>query len=140
MKGFFVTRKANLFQFDCRFASISFAITNLRGGSLLAYRDDRLSVTSTEVCTEVCSFGELVSATIELIPKSYKRVLTIVIPEIAMNGSEAISISTIAVIARHDLDSSGRAATGGQLVTYESLFLPGRASLSPAPSLQKAFT
>jgi hypothetical protein len=127
--------EANLFELEGEGLQITYGILRQRR-EFLDYRDEQRDLTFSGEKSEIGSFesgiGRMVIVTLEIIPGSHELTLTLVLPQINLEGRGS-SFESLAIRTRHLSSIGGSALVEGSLQTYDVLPLRGAAAWAAGP-------
>ncbi len=121
--------EANLFEFEGEGVQMIYGILRRRR-EFLDYRDEQRDLTFSGEKGEIGSLesgiGRMVTVTLEIIPDSHELTLTLLLPQINLEGKGS-AFESLAIQTRHLSSIGGPALVKGPLQTYEVLPLRGTA-------------
>ena len=116
----------NLYELACDGISLTYWTSSIDGRAQLSFaRGDRSWVFRDEEIRAVSrEIGRLITVTLEASPDLETITLTLVLPQVNLEGSES-QIKTVAVLTRHLTSIGGPRLVKGQVLTYEPFELAG---------------
>lgn len=102
--------RANLFELHGKTIQVSYSDTSLLGGSLLNYRDDRISLSFRGEEIRVCDteLGQLITVTLEAIPDLRTVTFTLILPIVSvMSQSSGTRIKVPAITTTNPTTIAG---------------------------------
>ena len=127
------TRRAldqpTLFELQGYGTKISFSTNSRTGRPLLSYEDQQrdLIFVGDDIRVEETEVGTLVTIEIESMPQSHSLTLSFVVPRFNLPDEREATFQTEAILTNHLTAIGGPDQVGGQLKTYSSLTLTGKA-------------
>ena len=108
--------------------TISYSTSSIGGRPQFGYSDPRLqrSFQGSEIRTTHSEIGTLVSVTLESIPDLRTLTVTLIVPEINLERTEA-TFATTAILTTHRTSIGGPALVKGAVETYRTISLQGTA-------------
>lgn len=128
-----ITRRApdqpTLFELQGYGTKISYSTNSRTGRPLLSYEDQHrdLIFIGDDIRAEETEVGTLVTIEIESVPQSHSLTLSFVVPRFYLSEERESAFQTEAILTNHLLATGGPDRVGGQLKTYSSLTLTGKA-------------
>lgn len=122
-----MSNNANLFEFESGKTRISYSESSFMGVPLFTYQDGKTSISTPKFTTETCALGVLVTMTIEISPDAFTRDVSLIVPHVHLGKQGEAPVESVAVFSTHKTTIAGHDAVTGQVTTYETLSLKGRA-------------
>lgn len=122
--------QANLYELSGKDTSVIYTPAGFAGAPQLTYRsgDQDLVFRGREVRTANTEIGALVTVDLSFTPDLETTVFSLFIPDVNLrNGSTEAPVETIGLVSAAKTSIGGPALVQGQLTSYQSIALAGRA-------------
>lgn len=118
----------NMFDLKGHDVRVHYSTSSIAGVPLLSFesKDLQRSFRGDEIRVQETELGHLVSVTLELVPDLHAITFSVLIPSINLEGREC-EIQTEGIRALHRTSIAGPRLVKGQVSSYESVTLRGKA-------------
>lgn len=125
------TTQPNLFELTGEYTQITYSTTSFTGQPQFHYQDQQreVNVTGDDIRPLETEIGTQVTVTLEVISDLHTLTVTLLVPQINLDGGNESPLSTLAILTTDRTSIGGPGLVEGQLQTYEAVALEGTARL-----------
>lgn len=124
--------QANLYELTDKNLSVTYTPAGLGGAAQLTYRsgDQDLVFRGGDVRTTATEIGALVTVDLDFVPDLKTVTFSLILPAVNLrDGASEAPVKTIGLVSTARTSIGGPALVQGQLTTYQSISLTGKARL-----------